>query len=89
MAWGDLREVAGTPAHETLCQRYHDLATAGAMRDLPNPGGLTSAALRDAAAKDADVDEVLAMCRLFQWLLPGLAVNVAFAGAQLSVRTGD
>jgi hypothetical protein len=48
-----------------------------------NPGGLTSAALRAAAASDAPLEEVLAVCRLFQWLLPGLVANVAFFRHQL------
>ena len=63
--------------YEEIVQAVHARAAAAA-RTLPNPGGLTSAALRAAAEADAPLEEVLAMCRLFQWLLPGLVVNVAF-----------
>lgn len=61
-----------------------ELAQAAGGR-LPNPGGLTAAALRDAAARDpaGAPAEILALCRLFQWLLPGLVVNVAFLREQL------
>ena len=84
-AWGDLREVAGTPAHEAICQAYH-ARLAAAMEELPNPGGLDSGALRNAAEEDAGIGEVTEMCRLFQWLLPGLATNVAFLKEQLPGR---
>jgi len=83
MAWSDLRQVAGTPAHEALCLAYHDRAVAAVLHEFPNPGGLTSETLRAAAQTDASVEEVLAVCRLFQWLLPGLAVNVAYLRWQL------
>lgn len=39
--------------------------------------------MRDAALSDAALQEVLSVVRLFQWLLPGLAVNVAFFRGQL------
>ncbi len=82
-AWGDLREAAGTPAHEALCASLHERCLAQAATLLPNPGALSSGALRAAAAKDAPLDEVIQMSRLFQWLLPGLIVNVAYLRAQL------
>ena len=81
--WGDLRAVAASPACEAICQRYHNQAV-GAVRDrLPNPGGLSGATLRDAAGADAPLDEVIEVVRLFQWLLPGLATNVAYLKLQL------
>ena len=83
IAWGDLRQVAGGVAHEAICQAVHDRVLDQVLNALPNPGGLTSAGLRAAAAKDAPLDEVLQMARLFQWLLPGLVTNVAFLKAQL------
>jgi len=83
-AWGDLRGVAATPAHEDICAAYHAQAAGAAAERLPNPAGLTADGLRAAAAKDAALDEVFAVCRLFQWLLPGLAVNVAFLKRQLA-----
>jgi hypothetical protein len=39
--------------------------------------------LRAAARSSASEGEVLSVVRLFQWLLPGLAANVAFFRAQL------
>ena len=55
-----------------------------AIRDLPNPGRLTPEGLRSAALRDAPLEEVRDVVRLFQWLLPGLIVNVAFFRAQLA-----
>ncbi len=36
-----------------------------------------------AAEKDSDLDEVIQVCRLFRWLLPGLIVNIACFRHQL------
>ena len=83
LAWGDLREVAGTPAHEAICQAVHDRCVEHAARSLPNPGGLTAASLKAAAEQDAPFEEIRDVCRLFQWLLPGLVTNVAYLRAQL------
>ena len=44
---------------------------------LPNPGQLTRARLVAAANEDTGAESVLDVVRLFQWLLPGLVVNVA------------
>ena len=86
MAWGDLREVAGTPAHEAICLAVHDRCVALAATALPNPGGLQADSLRRAAEKDAPFEEIRDMCRLFQWLLPGLVTNVAYLRAQFTAR---
>ena len=83
LAWGDLKGIVGTPAHEAGCEAYHGRALALAQT-LPNPGGLAPAALEAAAERDAPLDEILDVCRLFQHLLPGLAVNVAFFREQLA-----
>ena len=82
MAWSDLKPLAGGKAHEAIAQQVHERALAAA-RTLPNAGGLKSAALRAAAERDAPLEEVLEMSRLFQWLLPGLVTNVAFFRHQL------
>jgi hypothetical protein len=81
-AWVDLKTVVGGPEHEAIVQAVHERAVAAAT-SLPNPGGLGGEALRAAAAKDASLDEVLEMSRLFQWLLPGLVTNVAYFRHQL------
>ncbi|MHA1601084.1 MAG: halocarboxylic acid dehydrogenase DehI family protein [Alphaproteobacteria bacterium] len=82
-AWGELRQVAGTAAHEAICTALHERCLAQVAAQLPNPGELSAEALRAAAAKDAPLDEVIQMSRLFQWLLPGLITNVAYLRAQL------
>lgn len=81
-AWADLKPKIATPLYTALVADAHrravDVATS-----LPNPGGLRSAMLQEAAARDGSLDDVLAVVRLFQWLLPGLVVNVAFFREQL------
>ena len=83
-----MRRVAGTPPHEAICQAVHDRCVAQAATDLPNPGGITGQTLRSAAEMDAPLEETLEVCRLFQWLLPGLVTNVAFLRAQLGAPAG-
>ena len=68
--------------YEEIVQAVHARAAAAA-RTLPNPGGLTSAALREAAEADATLREVLSMCRPFQFLLRGRVANVAYVRHQL------
>ncbi|MEM8758705.1 MAG: hypothetical protein AAGE83_00040 [Pseudomonadota bacterium] len=69
-------------AYEARCGDIHDAALAIAAR-LPNPAGLDAQALGAAAEADAPAGEVLSVVRLFQWFLPGLALNVAFLRWQL------
>jgi hypothetical protein len=83
LAWKDLRRKVGTPSHEAITRACHDQAAQLAAEELPNPGGLSAKALRQAAGADADLDEVIQVCRLFQWLIPGLIVNVAYFRQQL------
>lgn len=83
-AWSDLRQVAGTAAHEAICTALHERCLAQVSTQLPNPGALSADTLRAAAAKDAPLDDVIQMSRLFQWLLPGLITNVAYLRAQLA-----
>ncbi|KUF08894.1 hypothetical protein [Pseudoponticoccus marisrubri] len=81
-AWEDLKRAVVRDDYEHHVARVHDRAVVLAA-GLPNPTRLSSDALREAAAADATCEEVLAVVRLFQWLLPGLALNVAFLRAQL------
>lgn len=81
-AWGDLRDHVATPRYAKLTGEVHSTAVALAS-DLPNPADSTPERLLDAAEADGSAEEVLAVVRLFQWLLPGLALNVAFFRAQL------
>lgn len=82
IAWNDLRGKVATPAYEPAVQSVHDFAV-DKMRRLPNPGGLTAKLLQKAAAQDASLEEITSVVRLFQWVLPGLATNVAYFRAQL------
>lgn len=78
-----MRRVAGSPEHEAICQALHERILDQVLNGLPNPGGLRSDALREAAARDAPLEEVTQVARLFQWLLPGLLTNIAFLRSQL------
>ena len=83
LAWNDLRDKVGTSLHEDITRACHDRAAKLAALELPNPGGLSSKALRQAAEADASLDEIIQVCRLFQWLIPGLITNVAYFRHQL------
>ena len=83
LAWGDLKGIVSTPDHAVRCDTYHERAVALAQT-LPNLGGLTAAALKVAAENDAPLGEIREVCHLFQHLLPGLVINVAFFREQLT-----
>lgn len=82
LAWADLRPRLQRDEYETLVAEIHEAAVS-TVRSLPNDGNLRGQALRAAARSSAPEDEVLSVVRLFQWLLPGLATNIAFFRAQL------
>ncbi|MEQ9695810.1 hypothetical protein [Shimia sp. SDUM112013] len=82
LGWQGLKPAIQSRAYEPAVTRVHDAAVALA-RDLPNPTGLSPDLLTAAARRDASPNEVLSVVRLFQWLLPGLAVNVGFLRQQL------
>ena len=71
------------PGYESQCDAVYTQAVSLAQA-LPNPGGLTAAALKRAAEQDAPLHEILEVRRLFQHLLPGLIVNVAVFRQQLT-----
>jgi hypothetical protein len=73
-----------TAAYENLVETMHSAIVSAALA-LPNPGGLTSAALRAAAIEDGAAEDIQTTVELFQWLLPGLLINIAFFRAQLPV----
>ncbi len=89
LAWNGLKPVVRTSEHAAICMEVHRQANQLMGAVLPNPGGLTATALRKAAERDGDPDEILQVARLFQWLLPGLVTNVAFFRAQLSAQETD
>ena len=76
VAWRSLKPLIGTPAYDEAVERVHKKAVALVLA-LPNPGKLTRAMLVAAANEDTGAESVLDVVRLFQWLLPGLVVNVA------------
>lgn len=82
-AWHALRPHIQTPAYEHAVTEIHDLLVELSTK-LPNPNGLTSAALRQAAVDDGSLDDIRRTVELFQWLLPGLILNVACFRAQLA-----
>jgi len=84
-AWADVREKVNSPAYEGIVQSVHAFALES-WKTLPVPDRRGSASLRAAAERDAPLDEVLAVVRLFQWLLPGLVVNVACFRAQIELQ---
>lgn len=83
LAWGDLRGHIGGEPYARITDQIHRAAVDLAL-GLPNPAGLTPEVLRESAAADAPVDELIEVVRLFQWLLPGLIANVAHFRAQLT-----
>lgn len=81
LAWGDLKPIVGSVDHLTAVEVVHGEAVALAT-SLPNPGGLDADTMLLAADRDASIAEVLDVVRLFQFLLPELAVNIALLRAQ-------
>ena len=84
LAWRDLKPHINSSEHAAICMQIHQHADRLMADELPNPGSLTAAALCDAAKRDGNLDEILQVARLFQWLLPGLVTNVAFFRPQLA-----
>ncbi len=82
MAWNDIQPRIDTDGYRSTVEHMHKVAV-DLVRDLPNPGGLSSDKLRDATSKDGPLNEIIDVVRLFQWLLPGLVVNVAHFRQQL------
>ncbi len=84
LAWADLRPKLQRVEYETLVAEIHEAAVS-TVRSLPNYGNLRGEALRLAARSSASEGEVLSVVRLFQWLLPGLAANIAFFSCSIAI----
>jgi hypothetical protein len=82
VAWRSLKPLIGAPTYNKAVERVHKKAMALVLA-LPNPAELTSAGLVAAADQDIGAESVLAVVRLFQWLLPGLVINVAYMREQI------
>lgn len=87
LAWDNLRPGVSTPHYESLVEAMHSEIVSAALA-LPNPGGLTSVGLHTAATDDGAFEDIQRTVELFQWLLPGLLINVAFFRAQLPAFDG-
>lgn len=83
LAWRDLRPRIAGPDYERYVTSVHETAVQLAQ-GLPNPRSLTVAQLRKAAEENKQIGDAREVVRLFQWLLPGLALNVAFFRHQLT-----
>jgi hypothetical protein len=81
MAWADLGPRIGGAQHEAACAVYQARAVE-LVAGLPNPSGLTGAALWAAAERDGSPD-LLPVVQLFQHLHAGLMTNVAYFRNQL------
>ncbi len=82
LAWEDLRGSLDSAPYNALTQSMHE-AIFETVAGLPNPAGLTPERIAEAATNDASVAELLAVSRVFTYLIPGLIVNVAFFRHQL------
>ena len=82
LAWQDLKPKLSFDDYERSVAQIHERAVE-LVQALPNKSGLTVRELRRAGLQDADLDEILSVVRLFQYLLPGLVLNVAYMRAQL------
>ncbi len=82
LAWQDLRPQIATEAYGHALDAVHRHSVA-LVQGLPNPGAISSESLREAAAQEGNPEQILAVVQLFQWLLPGLVVNVAHFDRQL------
>jgi hypothetical protein len=81
MAWADLRPHLNTDKYNQVCEIYQTRALE-LIRSLPNPEGVTSQLIRQAANEDNSAD-LLPVIQLFQHLHAGLMTNVAFFRSQL------
>ncbi|USG60545.1 halocarboxylic acid dehydrogenase DehI family protein [Sneathiella marina] len=82
LAWSNAKPHIQTAAYEDAVTSIHDVAVKQVL-SLPNPAGLSAKSLKAAAAKDAPIEEIREVVRLFQWLLPGLVTNIALMQHQL------
>ena len=80
--WKGLNNKVQTDLYEKQVSLVHHFAIKKAL-SLPNPAGLTSKKLIMACKQKYKLKEIKEVVSLFQWLLPGLAINVSYFRAQL------
>ena len=82
-AWKQLSSAIQSEAYLIAVNRVHNTAVRATL-ELPNPVALNSEGLILAANEDGALEEIVAVVQLFQWLLPGLVINVAWLRAQMA-----
>lgn len=82
LAWKDIKPAIQSDDYESATSRIHRKAISLAL-SLPNTSQVSATQLQNAAETDADLQEILSVVQLFQWLLPGLALNVALLREQV------
>lgn len=85
LAWRALRPRIPTETYAAALEAVHAEAVHLAL-SLPNPSGLTPDDVRIAADKDGTAAEIGEVVALFQWLLPGLVINIATFREQIADR---
>jgi len=85
LAWADVAPQTQTASYEAAVQAVH-AAAVELCAALPNMTGVTPAGFAQSLQDQTDLSQLQDVVRLFQWLLPGLAMNVALFQAQLKTR---
>jgi len=81
-AWNDLKGHVDTRNYDDMTAMMHN-ALFEVVAGLPNPTGFGAGNAGAAADLDASAEQLLAVSRVFAYLIPGLVVNVAFFRHQL------
>jgi hypothetical protein len=74
-AWQELKPALDTEPYRQVRQKLNDRCVLAA-RALPYPYRLGRGDLRALGMADSEIDELMDVVRLFQWLLSGLILNV-------------
>ena len=82
MSWKSLLPVLSKKKYEENILEIHNFIIKESLI-LPNPNKLNSGKIIGAAKKDKRFNEIKKVVNLFQWLLPGLIINVAFMKEQI------
>lgn len=77
LAWSDLKPCIGSPAYGEARRQVHALALA-AVDGLPVAYHMGRQQALQAGLSPDQVDELVQVIRLFQWLLSGLVLNVTY-----------
>lgn len=86
LAWDGLRSEIDSDAYQLIRQRLHDQALQ-AVEDLPYTFHVPKARAIEVGLSDADACELMQVISLFQWLLPGLILNVTWFKQALAERS--